>query len=95
MVFWKISYNIYSQLLIIATKSILPHRSHETVVIIISSPNRGDSTCLQVDIFMEKVLLNRLFTSGAYRDGADYLQSVNYKGSTDCTQSVKYSQITQ
>ena len=30
---------------------------------------------------MKKVLLNRLYTSGAYRGG------------TDCTQSVKYSKI--
>lgn len=50
---------------------------------LIANSNSGDSTCLQVDIFMKKILLNRLFTSGAYRGG------------TDCTQSVKYSQITQ
>ena len=44
---------------------------------------------------MEKVLLNRLFTSGAYRGGTDYLQSVNYKSGTNYTQLVNYGQITQ
>ena len=33
--------------------------------------------------FVKNTLLNRLFTSG------------DYEGGTDCTQSVKYSQITQ
>ena len=28
--------------------------------------------------FMKKVLLNRLFTSGTYRGGTDYTQLVNY-----------------
>ena len=50
---------------------------------LVANSNRGGSTCLQVDIFYEKVLPNRLYTSGDYRGG------------TDCTQSVKYSQIAQ
>lgn len=61
---------------------------YEIITNLTTDSNRGGSTCLQVDIFYEKVLLNRLYTSGAYRGDTDYLQSGNYKGSTDCTQSV-------
>lgn len=36
---------------------------------------------------MEKVLLDRLYTSGAYRGGTDYTQSVNYSQITQYNQN--------